>query len=95
MKTHWSIENSLHWILDAAFREDESRVRTSHMPRNLCLLRCMALNLLRQNTAVQAGVVILLRQAGRMPTWSKSWVSPNLAIALRAVPGANVGCRLL
>ena len=65
MRAHWEIENGLHWILDVAFREDESRVRMDHAPRNLCLLRRMALNLLRQDTTVQAGVAIRRRKAGR------------------------------
>ena len=65
VRAHWGIENSLHWVLDVAFREDESRVRTGHAPRNLGLLRRMALNLLRQDTTVQAGVAIRRRKAGR------------------------------
>ena len=64
-RTHWRIENSLHWVLDVAFREDESRVRTGHAPRNLGLLRRLALNLLRQDTTVKAGVAIPRRKAGR------------------------------
>ena len=65
VRAHWGIENSLHWVLDVAFREDESRVRTGHAPRNLGLLRRRALNLLRQDTTVQAGVAIRRRKAGR------------------------------
>ncbi|MDE0671301.1 MAG: ISAs1 family transposase [Caldilineaceae bacterium] len=65
VRAHWGIENNLHWILDVAFREDESRVRTGHASRNLCLLRRMALNLLRQDTTIQAGVAIRRRKAGR------------------------------
>ena len=65
VRVHGGIENGLHWILDVAFREDESRVRTGHAPRKLCLLRRMALNLLRQDTSVKAGVAIRRRKAGR------------------------------
>ncbi len=65
VRAHRGIGNGLHWILDVAFREDEGRVRTGHAPRNLCLLRCMALNLLRQDTTVQSGVAIRRRKAGR------------------------------
>ena len=65
VRAHWGIGNRLHWVLDVAFREDGSRVRTGHAPRNLCLLRRMALNLLRQDTTVQAGVAIRRRKAGR------------------------------
>ena len=59
------IENGLHWVLDVAFREDKSRVRTGQAPRNLGLLRRLALNLLRQDTTVKAGVAIRRRKAGR------------------------------
>ena len=46
--SHWSIENGLHWVLDIAFREDDSRVRQRHADENLSVLRHIALNLLKQ-----------------------------------------------
>jgi len=42
---HWGIENGLHWILDVAFREDDSRIRTGHAPTNLGIIRHFALTL--------------------------------------------------
>jgi predicted transposase YbfD/YdcC len=48
VRTHWTIENQLHWLLDVAFREDDSRVHRGHAPENLAVLRHMALNLLKQ-----------------------------------------------
>ena len=48
VRSHWGIENSLHWVLDVSFREDESRVRTGNAPATLATLRHAALNLLRQ-----------------------------------------------
>ncbi len=46
VRSRWGIENELQWVLDIAFREDESRVRKDHGPENLAVLRHMALNLL-------------------------------------------------
>jgi predicted transposase YbfD/YdcC len=47
VRGHWGIENTQHWVLDMAFREDESRVRVGHAAENLAVLRRMALNLIR------------------------------------------------
>jgi len=49
VRSHWGIENHVHWVLDAAFREDESRVRAGYAAENLATLRHMALNLLRRH----------------------------------------------
>jgi predicted transposase YbfD/YdcC len=49
-RSHWGIENSLHWVLDVTFREDDCRVRKGHAPQNLSALRKFALALLRQDT---------------------------------------------
>jgi predicted transposase YbfD/YdcC len=48
VRSHWGIENSVHWVLDTAFREDESRVRAGYAAENLATLRHMALNLLKK-----------------------------------------------
>lgn len=50
IRSHWSIENSCHWVLDMAFREDESRVRIGHAQANMATLRRLALNALRKTT---------------------------------------------
>lgn len=49
-RSHWGIENSLHWVLDVTFREDDCRVRKDHAPHNFATLRKFALALLRQDT---------------------------------------------
>ena len=48
---HWSIENSLHWVMDMMFRDDECRVRTDHAPANCTTIKHMAHNLLRTATS--------------------------------------------
>lgn len=48
-RSHWGIENRLHWVLDVTFREDDCRVRKDHAPHNFAALRKFALALLRQD----------------------------------------------
>ena len=48
-RSHWAVENSLHWVLDVIFKEDDSRVRTGNAPQNFALLRQLALNILKND----------------------------------------------
>jgi len=48
IRDHWAVENSLHWVLDMVFRDDECRVRTDHAPANFTTIKHMALNLIRR-----------------------------------------------
>jgi predicted transposase YbfD/YdcC len=56
IRSHWGIENRLHWVLDVAFREDDCRVRVGHAPENLAIVRHFALNLLRREPSRRASV---------------------------------------
>jgi predicted transposase YbfD/YdcC len=56
VRSHWSIENSLHWVLDIAFRENESRIRKDHGPENFAVLRHIALNLVKHEKTQKASV---------------------------------------
>ena len=56
VRSHWGIENELHWTLDLAFDEDRCRVRKDHGPENFALLRHMALNLLKQEKTCKRGI---------------------------------------
>ena len=64
VRSHWGIENRLHWVLDMAFREDESRVRTGHSAENLTLLRKLALTLIQQDRTRKIGVKASRLRAG-------------------------------
>ena len=48
VRSHWAIENNLHWTLDMTFNEDQSRLRVGHGAKNMAVVRHFALNLIRQ-----------------------------------------------
>jgi len=49
IRSHWGIENSLHWVLDVTFKEDRSRIRMGHGPENMTLLRRLCVNLIKRD----------------------------------------------
>ena len=49
IRSHWAIENSLHWILDVVFRDDESLIRKGNAPTNMGVVKKVALNLLQKS----------------------------------------------
>jgi len=49
VRRHWSIENECHWVLDAAFREDDHRLREGHAAANLSVVRRMAVSVLKRS----------------------------------------------
>jgi predicted transposase YbfD/YdcC len=48
VRSHWAIENNLHWTLDMTFQEDQSRLRAGYGAKNMAVVRHFALNLVRQ-----------------------------------------------
>jgi predicted transposase YbfD/YdcC len=55
-RQHWGIENKLHWVLDVAFNEDKSRIRTGHAPENLATIKHVALGMLKQETSSKKSI---------------------------------------
>ena len=76
VRGHWQVENSLHWVLDVAFREDGCRTRTGNAPENLATLRHIAVNLLKQERGCKLGVKSKRLKAG----WDESYMLKVLNI---------------
>lgn len=70
VRSHWGIENSLHWQLDVTFGEDQCRVRKGHADANLSVLRRTALSLLKHETSAKIGVKNKRLNAG----WDESYL---------------------
>lgn len=56
VRSHWGIENAVHWVLDVTFHEDQSRIRAGYAAENFAVLRHIALNLLRQATVKRRSI---------------------------------------
>lgn len=71
VRSHWQIENVVHWVLDIAFREDECRIRMGHGPENFAVLRHIALNLLRQEATFPGSIKSKRHRAG----WNDAYLT--------------------
>ena len=74
IRSHWAIENSLHWVMDMMFRDDECRVRTDHAPANFATIKHMAINLLRRPPGKQS-----LRGRRKAASWDDDFLASLIA----------------
>jgi predicted transposase YbfD/YdcC len=77
-RSHWRIENSLHWVLDVTMNEDQARNRTGNGAENLALLRRMALNLARAEPAKGS-----MRGKIKKTGWSDDFLLDMIRAAVR------------
>jgi predicted transposase YbfD/YdcC len=70
VRSHWSVENKLHWQLDVTYGEDKSKVRKDHGPENLSVLRRCSLNLLKSDTKTKVGIKNKRAKAG----WDREYM---------------------
>lgn len=80
VRTHWTIENSLHWVLDIAFREDECRLRKDHGAQNFAIIRHIDLNLLNQDRRLKVGIKNKRLRAGWDQDYLLSILQPLLTL---------------
>jgi predicted transposase YbfD/YdcC len=74
VRDHWAIENSLHWVMDMVFRDDECRVRTDHAPANFTTIKHMAHNLLRRAPGKDS-----LRLRRKVAAWDDDFLASLIA----------------
>jgi len=91
IRDHWAVENSLHWVLDMVFRDDECRLRTDHAPANFTTLKHIALNLIRRAPGKDS---IRLRRKGHLEKSGEQRCDRSATIRKNQADGdrANQSC---
>jgi predicted transposase YbfD/YdcC len=74
IRSHWAVENSLHWVMDMVFRDDECRIRKDHAPANFTTLRHMAHNLIRKAPGKDS-----LRLKRKVAAWDDGFLASLIA----------------
>jgi len=74
VRSHWAIENSLHWVMDMIFRDDECRIRTDHAPANFTTIKHMAHNLIRKASSKDS-----LRLRRKVAAWDDNFLASLVA----------------
>jgi predicted transposase YbfD/YdcC len=76
VRSHWGIENNMHWVLDVAFREDDCRIRIGDAAQNFAILRRIALNLLKNEKTTKLGIANKRLKAG----WNVDYLAKLLGL---------------
>ena len=76
IRSHWGVENKLHWSLDVSFDEDDCRIRKGFGAENVSRLRRIALNLLKHEKTAKCGIKIKRHKAG----WDEKYLEKLLGI---------------
>ena len=74
VRSHWGIENSLHWILDVALREDDCRIREGHAPQNMATMRHITINMLKKDDKSKLSI----RRKRLVAGWKNSYLQQIL-----------------
>jgi predicted transposase YbfD/YdcC len=74
VRSHWAIENSLHWVMDMMFRDDECRVRTDHAPANFTTVKHIAYNLIRRAAGKDS-----MRLRRKVAAWDEQFLASLIA----------------
>ena len=69
VRSHWGVENGLHWVMDMVFRDDECRIRSQNAPANFATLKHMASNLLRQGKGKHS-----MRASRHVAAWNEDFL---------------------
>ena len=78
IRSHWHVENKLHWQLDVSFNEDQNRLRSGYAAQNIALINKIALNLLKNEKSAKVGVKSKRLKAG----WDNAYMMKVLTVGL-------------
>ncbi|MBF5043005.1 ISAs1 family transposase [Simulacricoccus sp. 17bor-14] len=81
IRTHWGVENGLHWVLDVAFNEDRRRIRDAAGAQNFAALSRLALALLKREASLKAGIAAKRKKAG----WDDAYLLQVLSAGIAEV----------
>lgn len=81
IRSHWHVENKLHWQLDVSFNEDLNRLHSGYAAENVSMMNKIALNLLKNERSVKVGVKNKRLKAG----WDNDYMMKVLTVGFKSV----------